>query len=113
MSDFVFGFQDADECADQAPGTQRAPSHEVRLQAALGISNTDLKLLRGASNGMVDKLIAKQLRLSASFVHARWRRIRRALAANDRSHAVAIALSLGLIPPPAQALALSERLRER
>jgi len=110
MSDFIFGFQCVGDCADSAPEEQRAPSYEMATLSALGLSSVDLKLLHCASNGMVDKLIAKQLQLSAHRVHARWRGIRRALGANDRSHAVAIALSLELIPPPASARVLAQRL---
>lgn len=110
MSDFVFDFQGAAGFAAPMPSETRAPSFEMATLTALGLSSVDLKLLHCASNGMVDKLIAKQLHLSAQRVHARWRHIRRALGANDRSHAVAIALSLELIAPPNGARVLAQRL---
>jgi|GEM_PF-1752185 len=113
MSDFIFGTKGAFDFADKMPEEKRAPSYEVTGISALGLSNVDLKLLHGASNGMVDKLIAKQLQLPAHRVHACWRWVRRALRAMDRSHAVAIALSLGAIAPPAHALALNKRLQNR
>lgn len=93
-----------------APANKEA---EHSLAHLLGLAEGDVALLRCASNGMVDKLIAKDLGCEAAFIHQRWRRIRRLLKANDRSHAVAIVLSLGIIPAPDRALALSARHRPR
>lgn len=114
MTELAFAFEDpfafavreiAIPAADKA--AQRAPDHSLEL------SQHDLTLLRCASNGMVDKSIANTLRCEADHVHQQWRRIRRLLGANDRSHAVAIALSLGIIPAPDRALVLAALQRRR
>ena len=87
-----------------------APEAERRLVESQGtstclvqcgaLSALDLQLLLHASIGMVDKRIARHCGLNPDRVHERWRKIRRVLGASDRTHAVALALSMGLIPPP-------------
>lgn len=114
MSDLAFAFEYPFAPLDRArsPGEKEDKPPQT-IEQALGLSALDLTLLRCASNGMVDKSIANALKQDAAAVHQQWRRIRRNLGANDRSHAVAIALSLGLIPPPLGTTGLIQRLRAK
>jgi DNA-binding NarL/FixJ family response regulator len=64
----------------------------------------DVMLLALAAEGLNDKAIARKVGATSCSVHQRWRMIREALEAKDRAHAVAIALTLKLIPPPQRAL---------
>jgi DNA-binding CsgD family transcriptional regulator len=110
MSDLAFAFEYPfvfSESARTRAATDDAPPQTA--EPTFGLSAYDLALLRCASNGMVDKSIANALKQDAASVHQQWRRIRRNLEANDRSHAVAIALSLGLIPAPDRTLVLAAR----
>ena len=76
-----------------------------RLSGALArLRPLDIRLLALAAEGLNDKAIARELGSWAPAVHHRWRMIREALKARDRAHAVAIALTLKLIPPPQRAL---------
>jgi len=59
-----------------------------------------------AAEGMNDKAIARHIGASDVATHQRWRLIRDMLGARDRAHAVAIALSLGIIDPPKRAISL-------
>ena len=114
MSDLAFAFEYPFAFSERERA--RAESDDAPPQTAeqaFGLSAYELALLRCASNGMVDKSIANALKQNAASVHQHWRRIRRNLGANDRSHAVAIALSLGLIPPPLSALGLMQRVGAR
>lgn len=114
MSDLAFAFEYpfALHESERARAAKEDTPPQTAEQA-LGLSAHDLTLLRCASNGMVDKSIANALKQDAASVHQQWRRIRRNLEANDRSHAVAIALSLGLIPPPDHTLILAARQHMR
>jgi DNA-binding CsgD family transcriptional regulator len=110
MSDLVFAFEYP--FAFPESGRVNAALDDPPPQApdgAFGLSAHDLTLLRCASNGMVDKSIANTLQRDAASVHQQWRRIRRRLDAKDRTHAVAIALSLGIIPAPESAFAVATR----
>jgi DNA-binding NarL/FixJ family response regulator len=86
------------------PNVLRVPARRPPRRRTLG--PYDLTLLQLASEGLVDKGIALRVGLRPNQVHERWRRIREAFGAKDRSNAVAIALALGLISPPSQALRL-------
>lgn len=81
--------------------------NELSWRQALPVMRPlDIEILRIASNASVDKEIAKALKLLPEVVHERWRSIRKKLGARDRAHACAIAVAIGLIPPPERAMDL-------
>lgn len=95
------------ERSAQASGKAAAQSDKVEeIALPLGLSRNDLDILQCAAEGMVDKAIALKLKQCPQSVHQRWKRIRLHLGAADRSNAVCIAMSLGMIHPPPQAARL-------
>ena len=79
----------------------------------LGLTGNDIAILQCAAEGMVDKAIALRLNQDPSAIHQRWKRIRVLLSASDRSNAVGIAVSLGIIRPPSQTARLLQLERGR
>jgi DNA-binding NarL/FixJ family response regulator len=63
------------------------------------LSPRDLEIVRLAVNGATDVEISKATGISLYGIHERWRSfIRPNLGAANRTHAVAIALTAGLVP---------------
>jgi DNA-binding CsgD family transcriptional regulator len=66
----------------------------------LWLSPLDLKIVCLAVNGDTDEQISRATGVSLYGIHERWRSgIRPNLGAVNRTHAVAIALTAGLVPP--------------
>ncbi len=63
------------------------------------LSDREKDILRHAALGQPDKQIALALACAHDTVRAHWRSIRRKLVANDRAHAVAVAIWSGQIAP--------------
>ncbi|MFF1843085.1 response regulator transcription factor [Streptomyces sp. NPDC058217] len=64
-----------------------------------GLSPQQLLIVELAANGQTDQQIASLLGISIHTVRDYWRyRIRPALGAIDRTHAVALAIATGLVP---------------
>jgi DNA-binding CsgD family transcriptional regulator len=63
------------------------------------LSEREKDILRHAALGQPDKQIALALDCAHDTVRAHWRSIRRKLVANDRAHAVAVAIWSGQIAP--------------
>jgi DNA-binding CsgD family transcriptional regulator len=63
------------------------------------LSDREKDILRHAALGRPDKQIALSLDCAHDTVRAHWRSIRRKLVANDRAHAVAVAIWSGQIAP--------------
>ncbi|MGZ3274749.1 MAG: autoinducer binding domain-containing protein [Caulobacteraceae bacterium] len=63
------------------------------------LSDREKDILRHAAIGHPDKQIALALECAHDTVRAHWRSIRRKLVANDRAHAVAVAIWSGQIAP--------------
>jgi DNA-binding NarL/FixJ family response regulator len=61
------------------------------------ISEREIEILRGVAAGKSNKLIASELRIAENTVKAHMRRILPKLEANDRTHAVTIALKRGIL----------------
>lgn len=83
-------------------GGQRYISPEIAQQLAshLGaglLSEREVEVLRCAANGNANKRIALELAISEETVKAHMRSILAKLDANDRTHAVTIALKRGII----------------
>jgi DNA-binding CsgD family transcriptional regulator len=73
---------------------------EVQLAPEItALSEREKDILRHAAVGQPDKQIALALDCAHDTVRAHWRSIRRKLAANDRAHAVAVAIWSGEIAP--------------
>ena len=90
--------------ADGAPNGATALTARRPSGALARLRPLDIRLLALAAEGMNDKAIAREVGSWAPAVHQRWKMIREALKARDRAHAVAIALTLNLVPPPQRAL---------
>lgn len=77
------------------------PSQIVRqsynARSDKGLGDLDIELLRLAKAGVKTKNIASELSVSESTVKMHFRKIFSALKANNRPHAVSIALELGII----------------
>lgn len=65
----------------------------------VALSDREKDILRHAAVGHPDKQIALALDCAHDTVRAHWRSIRRKLVANDRAHAVAVAIWSGQIAP--------------
>lgn len=65
----------------------------------VGLSEREKDILQRAALGRPDKRIALELDCAHDTVRAHWRSIRRKLVANDRAHAVAVAIWSGQISP--------------
>lgn len=61
------------------------------------LSEREIEILRGVAAGKSNKLIALELRIAENTVKAHMRRILAKLDANDRTHAVTIALKRGIL----------------
>ena len=61
------------------------------------LSEREIEILRGVAAGKSNKLIALELRIAENTVKAHMRRILPKLDANDRTHAVTIALKRGIL----------------
>jgi DNA-binding CsgD family transcriptional regulator len=73
---------------------------EVQLAPEVAaLSDREKDILRHAALGRPDKQIALALDCAHDTVRAHWRSIRRKLVANDRAHAVAVAIWSGQIAP--------------
>ncbi|HEY4031934.1 MAG TPA: LuxR C-terminal-related transcriptional regulator [Caulobacteraceae bacterium] len=73
---------------------------EVQLAPDVtALSDREKDILRHAALGQPDKRIALALDCAHDTVRAHWRSIRRKLTANDRAHAVAVAIWSGQIAP--------------
>jgi DNA-binding CsgD family transcriptional regulator len=73
---------------------------EVQLSPrVVALSDREKDILRHAALGQPDKQIALALECAHDTVRAHWRSIRRKLVANDRAHAVAVAIWSGQIAP--------------
>jgi DNA-binding CsgD family transcriptional regulator len=73
---------------------------EVQLAPqVVALSDREKDILRHAALGQPDKQIALALECAHDTVRAHWRSIRRKLVANDRAHAVAVAIWSGQIAP--------------
>ena len=73
-----------------------------RLSGANGpplspLTKHDERLLELISHGVSDERIGEQLQLSAEAVQANVRKVVTAMGARNRTHAVALALKIGLI----------------
>lgn len=64
------------------------------------LSRKSIEVLELMSLGMTTIKIARQLRISPSSTHSRIERARRVLGADNRTHAVALAMAGGLIDGP-------------
>lgn len=65
----------------------------------IALSDREKDILQHAALGRPDKRIALELDCAHDTVRAHWRSIRRKLVANDRAHAVAVAIWSGQIAP--------------
>jgi LuxR family quorum sensing-dependent transcriptional regulator len=65
----------------------------------VALSDREKDILQHAALGRPDKQIALELDCAHDTVRAHWRSIRRKLVANDRAHAVAVAIWSGQIAP--------------
>jgi DNA-binding CsgD family transcriptional regulator len=63
------------------------------------LSDRELQVLRLVAGGVPDKEIAERLNISQRMVRAHLSRICRGLRGTSRANAVAIAISMELIPP--------------
>ncbi|WP_405531565.1 hypothetical protein OG592_27205 [Streptomyces avidinii] len=64
------------------------------------LSPRDLEIVCLAVNGATDEQISRAVGISLYGIHERWRSfIRPNLGAVNRTHAVAIAITVGLVPP--------------
>jgi DNA-binding CsgD family transcriptional regulator len=73
---------------------------EVQLSPkVVALSDREKDILQHAALGHPDKQIAMSLACAHDTVRAHWRSIRRKLVANDRAHAVAVAIWSGQISP--------------
>ena len=70
---------------------------EIAEHAADALSEREIEILRGVAAGKSNKLIALELRIAENTVKAHMRRILPKLEANDRTHAVTIALKRGIL----------------
>ena len=70
---------------------------EIAEHAADALSEREIEILRGVAAGKSNKLIALELRIAENTVKAHMRRILPKLDANDRTHAVTIALKRGVL----------------
>ena len=61
------------------------------------LTEREIEILRGVAAGKSNKLIALELRIAENTVKAHMRRILPKLEANDRTHAVTIALKRGIL----------------
>ena len=82
-------------------GKKRIPP-EVAVEMAEhhaddALSDREIEVLREVSSGNANKIIADHLEISEETVKAHMRKILSKLGANDRTHAVAIALKRGII----------------
>jgi len=82
-------------------GQRRIPpsiATEIAKHAADdALSEREIEILRGVGAGKSNKLIALELRIAENTVKAHMRRILPKLEANDRTHAVTIALKRGIL----------------
>ena len=62
-----------------------------------GLTEREIEVLRQVASGNANKIIAYKLEISEETVKAHMRKILSKLGANDRTHAVAIALKRGII----------------
>lgn len=69
------------------PGPKR---RGISVEALLGITRQERKVVDGAAKGMTDKEIAKHRGITVSSVRTYWDRLRERLKANSRTHVVAI-----------------------
>jgi DNA-binding CsgD family transcriptional regulator len=73
---------------------------EVQLAPKVtSLSEREKYILQHAALGHPDKFIALALNCAHDTIRAHWRSIRRKLVANDRAHAVAVAIWSGQIAP--------------
>ncbi len=86
------------------PGSQRTEAHppEIAQQIAEhaaddSITTRELEVLRGVANGSSNKIIASDLGISEHTVKNHLKSILAKLGANDRTHAVTIAVKRGLL----------------
>ena len=82
-------------------GRKRIPS-EIAVEMAEhhaddALTQREIEVLRQVASGNANKIIADHLEISEETVKAHMRKILSKLAANDRTHAVAIALKRGII----------------
>lgn len=64
------------------------------------LSPRDVQIVCLAANGATDEAISRAVGISLYGIHERWRTfIRPNLGAVNRTHAVAIAITVGLVPP--------------
>jgi DNA-binding NarL/FixJ family response regulator len=63
------------------------------------LSEREIEVLRRVASGEANKMVAAQLYITEETVKAHMRNILAKLAANDRTHAVTIALKRGIIDP--------------
>jgi DNA-binding NarL/FixJ family response regulator len=61
------------------------------------LSTREVEVLRFAANGYLDKEIAAAMDVEVSTVRTHWDRARGKLKAINRTHAVSLAMALGLI----------------
>ena len=73
-----------------------ARSHERRV-GALSVTERELQILRGMTDGYSNLEIARQLFVSEDTVKTHARRLFRKLGANDRAHAVALGMRYELV----------------
>jgi DNA-binding NarL/FixJ family response regulator len=60
------------------------------------LSRREILTLNHAANGLADKQIARAMNVEVSTVRTHWKRARSKLHALNRTHAVCIAVTLGL-----------------
>ena len=83
-------------------GGQRRIPHNIAAEigehaAEDSLSEREIEILRGVAAGKSNRLIAVELRIAENTVKAHMRRILPKLEANDRTHAVTIALKRGIL----------------
>jgi two-component system NarL family response regulator len=79
--------------AASSPVADRAAEHKV----GDSLTERELEVLSGVAAGNSNKLVADQLAISEETVKSHMRNILSKLGANDRTHAVTIAIKRGLI----------------
>lgn len=78
-------------------GARAVPPSPQRAPAGLAVTERELQILRGMSDGCSNLEIAKQLFVSEDTVKTHARRLFRKLGANDRAHAVALGMRYELV----------------
>ena len=74
------------------------PSLYRRPPATLSVTERELQILRGMTDGHSNLEIARELFVSEDTVKTHARRLFRKLGANDRAHAVALGMRYELVP---------------